>query len=72
MNDKDYIRKEAEILYKYIIEDREKFDTKKHIYARIYNSIKGSISCQIGNIEQLEISIGEIKDIIKDVVDNSN
>lgn len=72
MDDRDYIKKEAEILYKYIIDDREKFDNKKQIYARIYNSIKGSVSCQIGGLEYLEITTDEIKSIIRDVVDNSN
>lgn len=71
MNDKDYIRKEAEILYKYIIDDNEKFDNKKQIYARIYNSIKGSVTCQIGGMEQLEIDTSEVKGIIKDIVDKS-
>lgn len=71
MDDRDYIRKEAEILYNYIIEDGEKFDNKKQVYARIYNSIKGAVSCQIGGMESLDISIDEVKEIIKDVVDNN-
>lgn len=71
MDDKNYIRKEAEILYNYIIDDEEKFDNKKQVYARIYNSIKGSVSCQIGGMEFLEISIDEVKAIIKDVVDRN-
>lgn len=71
MNDRDYIRKEAEMLYNYIIEDKEKFDTKKQVYGRILNNIKGTVQCQIGEIEELEISIEEVKNIIKDIVDNN-
>lgn len=72
MDDRDYIRKETEILYNYIIEDREKFDNKKQVYGRILNSIKGIVKCQIGGLEELEISIEEVKEIIKDIVDNSS
>lgn len=71
MNDRDYIIKEVDILYKYIIDDNEKFDNKKQIYARIYNSINGSITCQIGGMGQLEIDTSEVKAIIKDIVDKS-
>lgn len=71
MEDRNYIQKEAEILYKYIIDDKETFDNKKQIYARIYNSIKSTVTCQIGGIENLEISNSEIKAIIKNIVDNN-
>lgn len=71
MNDRDYIIKEVDILYKYIIDDNEKFDNKKQIYARIYNSINGSITCQIGGMGQLEIDTSEVKAIIKDIIDKS-
>lgn len=71
MEDRNYIQKEAEILYKYIIDDKETFDNKKQIYARIYNSIKSTVTCQIGGIENLEISNLEIKAIIKNIVDNN-
>lgn len=71
MDDREYIRKEAEILYNYIIEDKEKFDNKKQVYGRILSSIRGIVKCQIGGIEELEISLEEVKEIIKDIVDNN-
>ena len=71
MDDRAYIRKEAEILYNYIIEDKEKFDNKKQVYGRIVSSIKEIVKCQIGGIEELEISLEEVKEIIKDIVDNN-
>ncbi|MBN1077471.1 hypothetical protein [Clostridium botulinum] len=68
MEDREYIKKEAEILYNFILNDEEMFDNKKQIYARIFNNIKDIVKCQIGGLEYLDISISEIKDIIKDVV----
>ncbi|WP_315076540.1 hypothetical protein [uncultured Clostridium sp.] len=68
MEDKEYIKKEAQILYNYILNDGEIFDNKKQIYARIFNNIKDTVKCQIGGLEYLDISISEIKDIIKEVV----
>lgn len=71
MKDRDYIRQEAETLYNYILDDEEKFDNMKHVYARIFNSIEGIVECQVGGIDNLEISVKDIKDIIKDVVESS-
>lgn len=71
MKDREYIRQEAETLYNYILDDEEKFDNMKHVYARIFNSIEGIVECQVGGIDNLEISVKDIKDIIKDVVENS-
>ncbi|NFG23137.1 hypothetical protein FDF11_16320 [Clostridium botulinum] len=68
MEYREYIKKEAEILYNFILNDEEMFDNKKQIYARILNNIKDTVKCQIGGLEYLDISISEIKDIIKDVV----
>lgn len=70
MNDRGYIEKEARILYKYIVEDNEKFDNKKQLYARILNNIRNTAKCDIGGIETLDLSLNEIKEIIKDVVEN--
>ncbi len=70
MNDRDYIEKETRILYKYILEDNEKFDNKKQLYARIYNNIKYTAKCDIGGLETLDLSKNEIKDIIKEVIEN--
>lgn len=70
MNDKDYIEKEARLIYGYIIQDNEKFDNKKQLYARILNSIKTTSQCDIGGIETLNLSLSEIKEIIKNVVEN--
>lgn len=36
MHYKDYIRKEAEILYNYIIDDEENFNNKKNIFIQEY------------------------------------
>ena len=71
MKDREYIRQEAETLYNYILDDEEKFDNMKHVYARIFNSIEGIAECQVGGIDNLEISVEDIKDIIKDVVESS-
>ncbi|MDU5107642.1 hypothetical protein [Clostridium sp.] len=70
MNDRDYIEKETRILYKYILEDKEKFDNKKQLYARIYNNIKYTAKCDIGGLETLGLSTSEIKNIIKEVIEN--
>lgn len=70
MNDGEYIENEARILYKYIVEDNEKFDNKKQLYARILNNIRSTAECDIGGIETLDLSLSEIKEIIKDVVEN--
>lgn len=72
MEDKEYIRREAEILCNYIIEDKEVFSNKKQVYARLLNNIKDIVECQMGGIEFLDISIEEIKDTIKDVVNKSD
>lgn len=72
MEDKEYIRREAEILCNYIIEDKEVFSNKKQVYARLLNNIKDIVECQMGGIEFLDISIEEVKDIIKDVVKKSD
>ena len=68
MKDREYIEKEAKMLYKYIIEGNEKFDNKKQLYARIFNNIKSTSECDIGGLETLDLSLSEIKDIIKEVV----
>ncbi|MBQ8992730.1 MAG: hypothetical protein IJ085_01120 [Turicibacter sp.] len=69
MNDFDYIKKEAEMLYQYLIEDGETFKKQKQIYNQIFKSIKNSVSCECGGLDQLELSEQEVKDIIKNVVD---
>ncbi|MDV4150555.1 hypothetical protein R0131_06875 [Clostridium sp. AL.422] len=70
MKDREYIEKEAKMLYKYILEDNERFDNKKQLYARIFNNIKNTAECDIGGIETLDLSASEIKSIIKYIVDN--
>ena len=70
MDDREYIEKEARILYKYILEDNEKFQNKKQLYARIFNNIRSTAECDIGGIETLDLSTSEIKEIIKSVVEN--
>ncbi|VYT99464.1 hypothetical protein [Clostridium tertium] len=70
MNDREYIEREARILYKYIVEDNEKFDNNKQLYARILNNIRSTAECDIGGIETLDLSLSEIKEIIKDIVEN--
>ena len=70
MKDREYIEQETKILYKYIIEDNEKFANKKQLYARIFNNIKSNAVCDIGGLETLDLSLQEIKEIIKDIVEN--
>lgn len=70
MNDREYIEKEAKLLYKYIIEGNEEFDNKKQLYARIFNNIKSNAICDIGGLKSLDLSLNDIKEIIKDVVEN--
>ncbi|TGY43621.1 hypothetical protein E5347_02065 [Clostridium sartagoforme] len=70
MNDREYIEKEARTLYKYIVEDNEKFDNNKQLYARILNNIRSTAQCDIGGIETLDLSLSEIKEIIKAVIEN--
>ncbi|MBS5936772.1 hypothetical protein [Clostridium sp.] len=70
MNYREYIEKEARTLYKYIVEDNEKFDNNKQLYARILNNIRSTAQCDIGGIETLDLSLSEIKEIIKAVVEN--
>ena len=70
MNDREYIENEARMLYKYIVEGKEKFDNNKQLYARIFNNIRSTAECDIGGIETLDLSLSEIKEIIKEVVKN--
>ena len=56
MNDRGYIEKETKLVYSYILQDNEKFDNKKQLYARIFNSIKTTAQCDIGGIETLDLS----------------
>ena len=70
MEDREYIEKEAKMIYRYIIQDNEKFDSKKQLYARILNSIKNTAQCDIGGIENLDLSLNEIKSKIKEIVES--
>ncbi|MBE6054913.1 MAG: hypothetical protein E7212_13620 [Clostridium sartagoforme] len=70
MNDREYIENEARMLYKYIVEGKEKFDNRKQLYARVFNNIKSTAVCDIGGLETLDLSTSEIKEIIKEVVNN--
>lgn len=70
MEDRDYIIREATSLYKYILEGKEEFKSKKHLYARIYNNLESNSVCDCGGIDTLDLTKEEIKKIIKDVVDN--
>lgn len=70
MNDRDYIEKETKLVYGYILQDNERFDNKKQLYARIFNSIKTTARCDIGGLETLDLSLIEIKEIVKNVVEN--
>ena len=70
MNDRDYIEKETKLVYGYILQDNERFDNKKQLYARIFNSRETTARCDIGGLETLDLSLSEIKEIIKNVVEN--
>lgn len=69
--DIEYVRREAETLYESMFSDNEVLDSKKQVYAMIFNNIKMIFGCQIGGIENLELTKEEIKEIIKDVVNNN-
>lgn len=71
LKDVEYVKKEAEILYDSMFKEDEVFEKKKYVYAMIFNSICGIFECQIGGIQNLELSKDEIKEIIKDFVDNN-
>ena len=70
MDDKEYIKNEIISQYKYILEDKLTFDNKKQLYARIYNSIESICSCEVDGIENLDLDKKEIKELIKEIVDN--
>ncbi len=69
MNDRMYIQKEAELLYRYMVEDSETFKKPKQVYHRIFKSIESSVACEYGGLNQLDLSEQEVKDIIQKVVD---
>lgn len=64
-----YVRNEAKTLYDSMFMDNEVVETRKHVYAMIYNNMEMIFGCQIGGFEELELTKGEIKEIIKNVVD---
>ncbi|MGL5067696.1 MAG: hypothetical protein ACRC6T_07690 [Sarcina sp.] len=68
--DMEYVRSEAKTLYDSMFMDNEVVETRKHVYAMIYNNMEMIFGCQIGGFEELEVTKSEIKEIIKDVVDN--
>ena len=39
------------------------------IYHRLFKSIEGSVTCEIGGLDQLELSTQEIKEMIQSYVD---
>lgn len=70
MDDRDYVIKEARTLYKYILEGKERFESKKHLYARIYNNLESNSVCDCGGLDNFDLSKEEIKEIIKNEVEN--
>ncbi len=64
MEDREYIKKKQ----KFCIILFWMMKKWKQIYARIFNNIKDIVKYKIVGLEYLDISISEIKDIIKDVV----
>lgn len=72
MNDREYIIKEVRSLYRFILGDKEKFKEKKHLYARIYNSLENILECEAYGIENISLSKEEIKDIIKEEIEKYN
>ncbi|MGL4760176.1 MAG: hypothetical protein ACRCWG_01845 [Sarcina sp.] len=67
--DMEYVRSEAKTLYDSMFMDNEVVETRRHVYAMIYNNMEMIFGCQIGGFEELEVTKSEIKEIIKDVVD---
>lgn len=70
MNNKEYIIKEVRILYRYILEDKEEFKSKKHLYARIYNNLERNSMCDCGGLDTLGFTKEEIKQMIKEEIEN--
>lgn len=46
MTDCEYIKKEAETLYHYMIEDGVRFKKARHLYHEIFRSIERSVTCE--------------------------
>lgn len=69
MDAREYIQKEIEVLYQYLIDDGETFKKSKQIYHRLFKSIEGSVTCEIGGLDQLDLSTQEIKEMIQSYVD---
>ena len=70
MDDRDYVINEVRILYRYILEGKEEFKSKKHLYARIYNNLESNSVCDCGGLDNFDLSKEEIKEIIKNEVEN--
>lgn len=70
MTDREYIKKEAETLYQYMIEDGVRFKKARHLYHEIFRSIERSVTCEYGGLDQLDLHLTEIKAIIQQVVDD--
>lgn len=68
--DTEYVKKEAKILYDSMFMDDEVLDARKQVYAMIFNNMGMIFDCQMGGFEELSLTKSEIKEIIKDVVDN--
>ena len=68
--DIEYVKKEAKTLYDSMFMDDEVIEARKHVYAMIYNNMSMIFGCQMGGFDKLELSKSEIKEIIKNVVDN--
>ena len=64
--DIEYVKKEAKTLYDSMFMDDEVIAARKHIY----NNMSMIFGCQMGGFDKLELSKSEIKEIIKNVVDN--
>lgn len=69
MDDRQYIQKEIELLYQYMVEDGETFKKPKQIYNRLFKSIEGSVACEMGGLHELDLSTQEIKDMIQKYID---
>ena len=69
--DINYVRKEAETLYDSMFLDDEVLNSRKQVYAMIYNNMEMIFGCQKSDFDSLYITRDEIKEIIKEVVDTN-
>lgn len=69
MDSRRYILKEVELQYQYKIEDQLTYSKPKYLMNDIFRSLQGSITCEFGGINELGLTDQEVKEIIKDYIE---